>query len=332
MRPALAALLLMGHAALAAEPPAYGPELQGFEYDFPVQRYGFTSQRNDLAMAYLDVASTSPANGQVAVLLHGKNFCAGTWEATIRTLAADGYRVIAPDQIGFCKSSKPGAYQFSFQQLALNTRALLHSLGVEHAIMIGHSTGGMLAIRYALMFPAATDRLVLIDPIGLEDWQAKGVPSIGVDAWFARELKVTEEGIRNYERATYYAGEWRPAYQRWVNMLAGLNDGPGKTAVAWDSALLYDMIILQPVVYELPLLQPPTLLIVGDKDNTAIGKDLAPPALRPMLGDYKQLGDAAAAAIPHATLVHFPNFGHAPQISDPDAFHAALLVWLDHAP
>ncbi len=207
----LAALLLMSPAAFATDAPAYGPELQGFEYDFPVQRYGFASQRQDLSMAYLDVAPTGPANGRVAVLLHGKNFCAGTWETTIRALAGDGYRVVAPDQIGFCKSSKPGAYQFSFQQLALNTRALLHSLGIERAVMVGHSTGGMLAIRYALMFPAATERLVLVDPIGLEDWQAKGVPSIGVDAWFARELKVTAEGIRSYEQATYYAGEWKPA-------------------------------------------------------------------------------------------------------------------------
>lgn len=327
MRLALAALLLMAHTALAAV-PVYGPELQGFDYDFPVQRYEFTSQRNDLSMAYLDVAPTGSANGQVAVLLHGKNFCAGTWDATIRTLAADGYRVIAPDQIGFCKSSKPAAYQFSFQQLALNTRALLHTLGIERAVLIGHSSGGMLAIRYALMFPTATDRLVLVDPIGLEDWQAKGVPSIGVNAWFARELKVTEESIRAYERATYYVGDWRPAFQRWVDMLAGLNNGPGKTAVAWDSALLYDMIMSEPVVYELPLVQPPTLLIVGDKDNTAIGKDLAPPDLRPTLGNYRQLGDVAAAAIPHATLIHFPDLGHAPQISDPDAFHAALLDWL----
>ena len=111
-------------------------------------------------------------------------------------------------------------------------------------------------------------------------------------------------------------------------MLAGMNAGPGRAAVAWDSALLYDMIFTQPVVYEFGAVQPRTLLIVGDKDNTAIGKDLAPPEVRSKLGNYPVLAQQAAAAIPHATLIRFAELGHAPQLSDPAAFHASLLGWL----
>jgi pimeloyl-ACP methyl ester carboxylesterase len=129
-------------SAHAEEAPAYGPELQGFDYPAPVLHAHFTSQGNDLDMAYIDVAAAKP-NGRTAVLLHGKNFCAATWQATIHVLSDAGYRVIAPDQIGFCKSSKPAHYQFSFQQLAGNTHALLASLGVTRATIIGHSTGGM---------------------------------------------------------------------------------------------------------------------------------------------------------------------------------------------
>jgi pimeloyl-ACP methyl ester carboxylesterase len=66
----------------------------------------------------MDVKPSKP-NGRTAVLLHGKNFCAATWESTIRTLTQAGYRVVAPDQIGFCKSSKPRQYQFSFHLLGL---------------------------------------------------------------------------------------------------------------------------------------------------------------------------------------------------------------------
>lgn len=321
-------LVAFGLAAPAAA-QTYGPELQGFDYPFPVREFGFSSQQQTLTMAYLDVAPTAAANGKVAVLLHGKNFCAATWEGTITALTGAGYRVIAPDQIGFCKSAKPHSYQFTFQALARNTRALLHSLGIDHAVMIGHSTGGMLAIRYALMYPDATDRLVLVDPIGLEDWKTMGVPSISVDDWYARELKTNAAGIRRYEQATYYAGQWRPEYERWVQMLAGLNAGPGKDAVAWNSALLYDMIYTQPVVYELGALKPDTLLVIGDKDTTAIGKDLAPPGIQATLGNYPVLAKQAAAAIPHVTLVQFPDLGHAPQISDPAGFHAALLGWLN---
>ena len=183
---------------LATTGPAYGPELQGFNYPAPVEQFDFTSQGVALQMAYMDI-KPAHANGRTAVLLHGKNFCAATWDATIIVLSDAGYRVIAPDQIGFCKSSKPEHYQYSFQQLARNTHALLASLGVTDATMIGHSTGGMLAIRYALMYPHETQQLVLVNPIGLEDWKAKGVPSLSVDQWYERELKTTADGIRRYE-------------------------------------------------------------------------------------------------------------------------------------
>jgi pimeloyl-ACP methyl ester carboxylesterase len=328
---ALAAMLALPPrtAAALADGAAYGAELQGFPYPWPVARYDFTSQGQHLQMAYMDVHPAGTPNGRTVVLLHGKNFCATTWESTIRALTGAGYRVVAPDQIGFCKSSKPARYQFSFQQLAGNTHALLQTLGIDRAIIMGHSTGGMLAIRYALMYPDSTSRLVLVDPIGLEDWKAKGVPWQPVDQWYARELRTTADSIRNYERSTYYAGAWSPAYERWVQMLAGMYRGPGKAQVAWDSALLYDMIYTQPVVYELNHVSVPTLLVVGDKDTTAIGKDLAPPALRATLGNYPALGKAAAAAIPHATLIEFPDDGHAPQIQSPERFHKAVLDWLE---
>ena len=320
----LALLLLTPIQTARADEPVYGPELQGFHYFWPLKHYRFNAQGDLLRMAFIDVAPDKP-NGRVAVLLHGKNFCATTWEATIRVLSGIGYRVIAPDQIGFCKSSKPTHHQFSFQELAANTHALLDSLGIHHATMVGHSTGGMLGIRYALMYPEAVDQLVLVDPIGLEDWKARGVPWQSVDAWYKQERQTTADRIRAYERATYYAGDWKPAYEPWVQMLAGMYRGSGRDLVAWNSALLYDMIFTQPVIYELEQLKPPVLLMIGDKDTTAIGKDRAPPAIRPSLGNYPALGKAAAARIPHAKLVEFPDLGHAPQIQDPDAFHKALL-------
>lgn len=318
-------------SAPAADGPAYGPELQGFDYPHPVRDFSFTSQGQTLHMAYMDVQPQQP-NGRTVVLLHGKNFCAATWDDTITRLSAAGYRVIAPDQIGFCKSSKPAAYQFTFQQLARNTHALLASLGIGPATIVGHSTGGMLAVRYGLMYPRETEQLVLVNPIGLEDWKAKGVPSLSVDDWYARELKTSADGIRRYEQTTYYAGTWSARYEPWVQMLAGMYRGPGRAQVAWDSALLYDMIYTQPVVYEFGQLQMPTLLLIGQKDTTAIGKDAAPPEVRAQLGHYPELGRAAAKAIPHATLVEFADAGHAPQMQDPEAFHAALLKGLAALP
>lgn len=323
--PVLLALLFA--SAKADEGPAYGPELQGFEYPAQVQRFPVESQRLSLHMAYLDVHPEHP-NGHTVVLLHGKNFCAATWEGTMRFLQSQGYRVIVPDQIGFCKSSKPATYQYTFQQLAHNTTALLDALGVQRFIVVGHSTGGMLATRIALMFPQRVQQLVMVNPIGLEDWKAEGVPTLTVDQWFAREAQVSAERIRHYERSTYYVNEWRPEYERWVQMLAGLYRGPGRELVAWNSALIYDMIFTQPVLYEFGRLTVPTLLLVGEKDTTAIGKDIAPPDVRARLGDYPRLARRTAQAIPGAKLVLFPELGHAPQMQDPERFHSALLQGL----
>jgi pimeloyl-ACP methyl ester carboxylesterase len=314
--------------ALSQAAASYGPELEGFDYPEPVQRFAFTSQRQALTMAYLDVRPAHP-NGRTAVLLHGKNFCAATWDTTIKALSADGYRVIAPDQIGFCKSSKPAAYQFTFRQLAQNTHDLLARLGVTKPILVGHSTGGMLAAHYALLYPQEVERLVLVNPIGLEDWMEKGVPPISIEQWYGRELKTTAETIRNYETTTYYAGRWEARYEPWVGMLAGLYNGPGKAEVAWDSALLYDMILTQPVVHRFPDIAVPTLLMIGQRDITAIGKDMAPPDVQAKLGHYPELGRAAAKAIPGAKLIEFPDAGHAPQMSEPDHFNAVLLQSLD---
>jgi pimeloyl-ACP methyl ester carboxylesterase len=315
------------NAADAPDAPVYGPQLQGFDYPFWVNGFDFTSQKQALRMAYMDVQPASP-NGRTMVLFHGKNFCAATWKGSIKALTDAGYRVVAPDQIGFCKSSKPDYYQYTFQQLAANTHALLESIGVKQVTLLGHSTGGMLAVRYALMYPQQVEQLALVNPVGLEDWKVKGVPAVTVDQWFQREKQVSADKIRAYEQSTYYTGEWRADYEPWVQMLAGLNRGPDREIVAWNSALVYDMILTQPVVYEFGLLQMPTLLLIGQKDTTAIAKDFAPPAIRPLLGHYPELGRLAARNIPHATLVEFPDLGHAPQIQDPEAFHKALLQGL----
>lgn len=313
----------VSHAAESK--PRYGAQLEGFDYPHEVKHFAFESQRQPLSMAYLDVAPKGTPNGRTVVLLHGKNFCAATWESAIEALSSAGYRVVAPDQIGFCKSTKPEQYQFSFAQLAANTQALLKSLGIQRATVIGHSMGGMLAVRYALQYPAAVEQLALVNPIGLEDWKVEGVPWRDIQQWYAGELKTDFESIKRYQLAVYYSGQWKPEYDRWVEMLAGMYAGPGKQRVAWNQALASDMVFNQPVVYEFQNLKVPTTLFIGQRDRTAIGKDRAPPDVAKRIGNYPALGKRAAEAIPGAVLVEFEDLGHSPQVEDPARFNAALL-------
>ncbi len=328
LRSSLLIALLAQTFALAAMPARADPYLVDFAYPYPVARFDFVSQGHDVWMAYMDVAPEKP-NGRTAVLLHGKNFCGATWETVVAALTTAGYRVIVPDQVGFCRSAKPRAYQFSLHQLAANTHALLAKLGVAHPIVIGHSMGGMLAIRYALMYPADTAALVVVNPIGLEDWKAKGVPLATVDELYAKELKTTAASIRKYQQAVYYDGKWKPEYERWVDMLASMYRGKDGDLVAWNQALTSDMLLSQPVIHEIDQLKVPTLLLIGMKDTTALGKDRAPPEAAKALGNYAALAPAVTARIKGATLVTFGTWDILPQVEDPPRFNAALIKALE---
>jgi pimeloyl-ACP methyl ester carboxylesterase len=98
--------------------------------------------------------------------------------------------------------------------------------------------------------------------------------------------------------------------------------------VAWNSALIYDMIFTQPVFYEFPKLSVPTLLMIGDADTTAIGSDIAQPDVKAKPGHYQVLGKQVAAMIPGAELMEFPGMGHAPQMEEPEVFNKALIAGL----
>lgn len=325
----LVVILGVAVSAQAQERKTYGLELEGFNYPYEVRRFVFKSQGADLQMGYMDVKPDAAPNGRTAVLLHGRNFCAASWEQTIVVLSKAGYRVIAADQIGFCKSSKPGAYQFSIQELATNTNALLNSLGISRVTLIGHSFGGMMAVRYTLMYPDAVEQIVLVNPIALEDWQAEGVPYLDMNKSLAFEKKTTFESIKGYEKAIYYAGEWKPEYDRWVEMLAGMYHGPGRERILWNQTQIVNMAATEPVVHEFEHIRVPTLLMIGQLDRTAIGADRAPPEIAKKLGNYPILGRAAAKRIPNAKLIEFSDLGHAPQLSAPDRFHEALLKGLN---
>jgi pimeloyl-ACP methyl ester carboxylesterase len=261
------------------------------------------------------------------MLLHGKNFCGAYWGQTAKVLAAKGYRIIVPDQIGFGKSSKPDILQYTFQLLASATKEVLDSAGVGKVIVLGHSMGGMVATRFTLMYPERVEKFILEDPIGLEDWQVK-VPYQGVDAWFQQEIKQNYDSLRKYEVESYYHGTWSEAYDEWLNIYAGWMLSPEYSRIAWNSALTYDMIFNQPVCYQFDQITAPSLLIVGELDRTALGKNLVPENVASTMGNYPELGRVTAAKIPHCQLEELPGVGHVPHVEVFDKFIEIVLAFL----
>ena len=302
----------------------FDKELSAYSYPFKVHFFELESQGQKLHMSYMDVGEK---NRPSFVLMHGKNFTGAYFEDTARFLIQKGFRVIIIDQIGFGKSSKPTEYQYTFQQLAINTHELLQSLDIKNYHLLGHSMGGMLATRYALMFPQEIKKLFLLNPLGFEDWKVL-TPYETIDQNYQTELKATSESLKNYQLKSYYDNKWKDEYQKWLEPLIGWNDGPDRAQMAMVSALTRDMIVTQPVFYEFKNLKVPTVLLIGDRDRTAIGANLVAPEIAQKMGRYDLLAPRIQMMIPNSKLVMFKNLGHLPHIENPQLFKQELLKFL----
>ncbi|SDV51436.1 alpha/beta fold hydrolase [Chitinasiproducens palmae] len=301
-----------------------GIGLEGLPYPAPVSLLPLVNAGQDVRTAYMDIAARGQPNGRTIVLLHGKNFGGFYWRRVIDVLSAQGFRVVVPDQIGFGRSSKPDL-AYSFDLLAANTIALLDHLRLGSVIVLGHSMGGMLAIHLASSYPDRVQRLVLEDPIGLEDYR-QHIPPQTIEARYAAQLKETPQAYRDYV-AGYFAGPSQ-AIDWLAEPYIRLKRSAEYPRFAKASALTSQMIYQQPVLASLPRIKAPTLLIVGGKDRTAPGKAQASAAERGKLGQMPQLTRDAARAIPNARVVEIPDTGHIPHIESPEAFDRAVTAFL----
>jgi len=320
-------VLVMFQMSFAQKRPVLDIMLNNYKYPFAEHTIEFSSQGQTLKMEYMDVHPQHP-NGKVITLLHGKNFNGAYWKTTIDALISEGYRVIVPDQIGFGKSSKEVNYQYSFQQLAANTKRVLDELKIKKTFLLGHSMGGMLATRFTLMYPQTVEKLILENPIGLEDWKVVA-PYTSIDENYQKELKATYASAKQYQLDSYYDNKWKPAYDEWVYLLTGWVKDPQYATVAMVNAKTTDMCFTQPVVYEFKNIQVPTLLIIGTRDRTAIGKaDVKDKAVRDRMGQYQLLGKATQKEIPGAELVELEGVGHMPHIETFERFIKPLKTFL----
>jgi len=306
----------------AAEP--LDAVMEGFVYPFPVRHLPLTIEGKAEQMAYMDIAPAGTGNGRTALLLHGRNFGGYYWERTIRFLSDSGFRVVVPDQIGFGKSSKPDI-GLSFHAGADQTRQLLDALGVDQVVLIAHSMGSMFGLRFALMYPQRVERLVLEGPIGLEDYKLK-VPYATKDELAREASAMTREALDRFYRG--YFVNWKPEYQVFADVAWRWMLGPDADRLARVAAHTYQMAYEQPVVYEFPRVRVRTLIIGGEKDRAAIGRNRVSPEVRDSLGRFAELVPAAAKSMPDARGVLIEGIGHIPHLEATDRFHALLAEFL----
>jgi pimeloyl-ACP methyl ester carboxylesterase len=312
---------------LAESPVKYNKELDGFAYPFEVKTFTLSSQNQDLKMRYMDVGEKDAQ--KVIVLLHGKNFSGYYWERIAKDLLTKKYRVIIPDQVGFGKSSKPDAYQYSFGQLGLNTKSLLDSLHLKKYDIVGHSMGGMLAVTFAANYSSSVNKLILINPIGLEDY-GKYVEFKDVDFFYQRELAKTLDKAINYQENNYYDGKWSNEYEKLLAPLKGLLAGDDWERVAWNNALTYGPIFSENIVDRFSQVTSETFLIIGTRDKTGPGRAWLKEGVTRKLGEYDKLGKNAHKMIKGSTLIELEGLGHMPQYEDYTAFKKAFDQALEH--
>ena len=340
------AILNLGMCVCAAAQPVAA--------QYAVKFFDFYAENRPVRMAYRDVSAVGKPNGETILLLHGENFSGTYWQKTAEILAAQGFRVVIPDQLGFGASSRPDIH-YSFHELSDNTFRLLNYLGVREVEVVGHSMGGMLAVRFTLLHQAMVRKLILEDPIGLEDYRTflSYVPlenevHIGLHATYDTYLA---------RHKTFYLN-WKPEYETYVREEASPLDTAEFPEAAVAAALVYEMIYEQPVVYELADVHIPTLIIIGAQDRPVVGEMILlvhgpddmprmdmgtkmpqernilrtagalPDDYQKQFGQYQALAEKAHEAIKNSTLVQIPDTGHIPHLESPDKFYQNIIPFL----
>jgi len=323
----LAALLAAPLTSFAQSHEPVGIALENWPYPYPLSYLDLTVQGQPLRQAYMDVAPTGKANGRTALLFHGRNFPASYWKDVIAGLAADGYRVIATDQIGFGKSSKPDI-PANLDQFARNNAQLLDNLKIDRVDLIAHSMGGMVAVRFVRSYPERVRKLVLEAPIGLEDYRFT-VPPVTDQFLYDREYKLTAEEYRKFLKTGYSLDLPDSAIEEFVSLRMRLELSGEYPRWVTNFISSYQMIHDQPVVHEYPLVATPTLFVMGVNDHNAPGRPYTTPELGKKMGFNTDNAKAIAKTMPDARVVAFEGVGHIPHMERPKEFREAVQEFLD---
>src|SRR5258706_4827678 len=272
-------------------------------YPYPVSYLPIALYGQDVRMAFMDVPPLGTPNGHAVVLFHGNNFAAFYFGPAIDALRKEGFRVIAPDQIGYGRSSKP-IIPYNFHDMARNTRLILQSLKLDKAMIVGHSMGGMLAARFATQYPDIVERLVLHNPIGLVDPRFSR-PWESTDEGYKRTLGTTYQTIRAsiMRYVSHNEGAWTPEFETYTRIRYAWTLSADWPRLAMVQTLIGQVQYLDPVVDDWAHIKAPTLVFGGAEDSLPGSAAL-----------FKERMKLVADSIPkgNGRLHLIPGLGHVP--------------------
>jgi pimeloyl-ACP methyl ester carboxylesterase len=288
-------------------------------YPYPSSYLPLTLYGQDVRIAYMDVAPAGAPNGHTVVLLHGFNFAGFYFGGPIGALRKEGFRVIVPDQIGFGRSSKP-IIPYNFHDMARNTFAILQSLKIAKAMIVGHSMGGMLAARFASQYPDVVERVVMYNPIGLVDNRFdRRIDS--VDEAYRRNLAATYQTVRAglMRYVAHNPAAWTPQFESYARVRYAWTLSADWPRLAMVQAVAQQMLTLDPVVNDWAHIKAPTLAFGGAED-----------VLPGSAAIFQERMKFLAATIPNGRgkVLLIPGLGHVPHLEAPDKIYPPLVAFL----
>ncbi|MEQ8749996.1 MAG: alpha/beta hydrolase, partial [Amphiplicatus sp.] len=156
----------------------------------------FASQR--LSLAYADWGNH---DAPLLALVHGGRDHKRSWDWTADALK-DEFHVVAPDLRGHGESDWASDGDYSMADYVLDLAALFKHLGKQPQTIVAHSLGGMVALRYAGLYPERVRRIVAVEGLGMSprmiaEQEAKPV-SERLRAWVDKRLANTERPLKRY--------------------------------------------------------------------------------------------------------------------------------------
>lgn len=234
---------------------------------------------------------TVSGSGPVTVVLtHGLAAAGETWSGIVERLAPH-YRVLTWDLRGHGRSWAPeGAC--SVADLARDLATILDHAGVESAVVLGHSAGGVVALQFALDWPARTAALILVGTASECNARAHQ---------FYEDLarRAEENGMAEVHRRLGLSGEKEPLISAEPRAFA---------KVARCMGNLYR----EPLTPRLCEIRAPALVCVGEKDFLGVGGSVI-----------------LSRKLPRARLEIVPGRGHGIFLEDPDGFAHLVRQFVD---
>lgn len=238
------------------------------------------------------------------VLIHGFASSTLVWSKVFLRLAAAGYRVIAPDMLGYGYSAKPRNGEYTIAGQARLLAGLLDALGIPRAIFIGSSYGGAVAATCALDYPDRVEKLILVGSVNnnrplefmlMRLFGSRVVGDVVSPLLIGSRRLLRLRMKRVYDRHAWVMDERRVDARHLPLRAAGTHRAIINTVRRWDA---------ERISRDAHLITQPTLLLWGENDREIPLAD----------------GERLHAEIPRSRLIVFLECGHLPHEEYPEAF------------